>query len=256
MLGHGFSLSHFSRLNFSLWCTLAFQGGMINAGGFLAASRFVSHVTGFATHFGTDLIEGNFESAFGMLTVPVFFLIGSMISALFIDRRTTRRKRPQYTQVIFLVGLIMITVAVMGWMNQFGTFGTAHDIRDHFNLLALLCLACGMQNAAVSTASGAIIRTTHLTGLTTDLGIGVIRSLSKHMPEEAHNMEVRKMTIRIGLIGSFTLGSAAGAFVFLRYQYLGFLAPGFISMFLTALAIIYRKRLAPQETASEARQRG
>ncbi len=37
------------------WFLLSFNAGCINAGGFLATGRFVSHVTGFATFFGVDL---------------------------------------------------------------------------------------------------------------------------------------------------------------------------------------------------------
>ena len=73
------TLSDFSidtRRNRVIWFTLAFQAGWINAGGFLACHRFVSHVTGFATQFGVDIAEFRWTDATGMLTVPLFFFNG------------------------------------------------------------------------------------------------------------------------------------------------------------------------------------
>lgn len=242
MLSQGFSLDHFSRLNFLIWCSLAFQAGSINAGGYLACHRFVSHITGFATLFGSELAFGNGKAALGILTVPLFFLIGGVISALFIDRRISMQRRPQYTQVIFIIGMILTLVAVLGSSNRFSLFGTPLDLSWDFGFLALLCLACGMQNAAVTSASGAVIRTTHMTGMTTDLSIGLVRAFSKHLKPQAVELERLKNRIRMGLIGSFILGSVVGSFFFVQFQYLGFLLPALLSLIMTALGVSFRKK--------------
>lgn len=240
MLSQGFSLNHFSRLNFVIWCSLAFQAGAINAGGFLASHRFVSHVTGFATLFGSEMAFGHWTAALWIMTVPGFFITGGIVSALFIDRRLSRNRRPQYTQVIFLVGLVLIAVAVLGSTGQFSRFGESLDLSQDYKLLALLCLACGMQNAAVTSASGAVIRTTHLTGITTDLSIGLVRIFSKHLSEDTLTIERRKAGIRIGLIGSFIAGSLAGSVFFLQFEYLGFLFPATISVVMSFMGILFR----------------
>lgn len=54
------------------WSLLSFNGGCINAGGFLATGRFVSHVTGFATLFGVDMANSQIDAALGILSVPIF----------------------------------------------------------------------------------------------------------------------------------------------------------------------------------------
>lgn len=241
MLSQGFSLNHFSRLNFWIWCSLAFQAGAINAGGLLACHRFVSHVTGFATLFGTEMAFGHWVAALWIVTVPLFFICGGVVSALFIDHRQSRQRRPQYTQVIFLVGVVLIAVAALGANGQFSPFGAALDLSQDYKLLALLCLACGMQNAAVTSASGAVIRTTHLTGVTTDLSIGLVRVFSRHLSEETLMLERRKTFIRAGLIGSFIAGSLAGSFFFVQFEYLGFLFPATISIVMTFMGVLFRK---------------
>src|SRR5438874_1149123 len=68
------------------WFMLSFNGGFINAGGFLATGRFVSHVTGFATLFGVGLTKNEANAALGILSVPIFFLLGAFIAGLLIDR--------------------------------------------------------------------------------------------------------------------------------------------------------------------------
>src|SRR4051812_2049393 len=96
MLSGRESIAQFNPQNVAIWLSMAFQAGAINAGGFLACHRFVTHATGFATLFGTEFTQGHLTTAFSMLSVPLFFLIGAMISGFFIDRRLRRNERPRY----------------------------------------------------------------------------------------------------------------------------------------------------------------
>ncbi|MGZ3694586.1 MAG: YoaK family protein [Bdellovibrionota bacterium] len=204
------------------WFLLSFLAGSVNAGGFLAAQRFVTHLTGFATLFGIAAARGTWGSAFGILSVPVYFLGGVMLSAYFVDRRIYLNLRPRYGFVMSLVGGCLFLAALGGWLNWFGVFGHEPVLREDYFLLALLCGASGLQNAAISTASGASVRTTHLTGLTTDLGIGIVRAFYE---PRRYKAEMKAAWLRVGTIVSFLGGSAVGAFVYMKGQYLGFLLP-------------------------------
>src|ERR1700683_794226 len=99
------SISTYNRSNISIWMALAFQGGALNIGGFLACGRFVSHVTGFATYFGVEVSRSNYFSALGMLLVPLFFLIGAILSGLLVDIRLKLHKRPKY---YILFGILFV----------------------------------------------------------------------------------------------------------------------------------------------------
>ncbi|MGZ3722461.1 MAG: DUF1275 family protein, partial [Bdellovibrionales bacterium] len=81
------SISAYSRTNVTIWMILAFQGGLLNIGGLLACHSFVSHVTGFATLFGLELNRTRYLAASGMLIVPLFFLLGAMLSGFLVDLR-------------------------------------------------------------------------------------------------------------------------------------------------------------------------
>lgn len=235
------TLAYFSPQNLAIWLSMSFQAGAINAGGFLACHRFVSHVTGFATLFGAELAQGHPLTALGMLAVPAFFVAGSCISAFFIDRRIVRGKMPLYPMMFGLISLFMLTVTLLGSTRNFGSFGEPMSITADFSLLALLCLSSGIQNATITSASGAVVRTTHLTGITTDLGIGLVRVFASGQSSRVQESEFRANLMRLGIIFFFIAGSTISAFLFLKYEYLGFLIPVFISLGLMLVSILKQK---------------
>lgn len=213
------------------WFLLSFNGGAINAGGFLATGRFVSHVTGFATLFGVDLSNDQVQAAFGILSVPLFFLLGAFIAGLLIDRPLYRGQKPHFDWVMGLSALCMFAAVTGGELFTFGVFGDSIGLKQNYALLVLLCLASGLQNAAITSSSGRSVRTTHLTGLTTDLGLGLSRIFTFDLKQGNLQAELRANFLRIGSIASFVLGSAVGSWVFLKLGYKGFILPGLISAY-------------------------
>lgn len=210
------------------WFLLAFNGGCINAGGFLAAGRFVSHVTGFATLFGVSLSEGHAADALGLLSVPVFFLAGSFLAGVLIDRRLIRGLRAHVDWVMGLSALCLFGACGVGFFERFGgDFALGHT----YLLLVLLSAASGLQNGAITSSSGSTVRTTHMTGLTTDLGLGLARQLTSDLPAAERSRERRVNTLRFGSIVFFMLGSAVGAVLFVRAGYAGFLVPALIATY-------------------------
>ena len=166
-----------------------------------------------------------------------------MVSAYFIDRRISEKKRPRYGLVMSLVAFFLFASAMGGALGWWGVFGQEALLgRDYF-FLSFLCAASGFQNAALTSASGATIRTTHLTGITTDLGIGLVRASALRDDDPVKRREAYANLFRAGTIFAFMLGSAIGAFLYLRYQYLGFLMPFAIAVYVTAIA--YRDERDP-----------
>jgi uncharacterized membrane protein YoaK (UPF0700 family) len=224
------SISTYSRTNLTIWMILAFQAGLLNIGGLLACHSFVSHVTGFATLFGLELNRVHYWTAMGMLIVPLFFLLGAMLSGFLVDLRLQMRKKPKYYIVFGALFLILLFVVIGGFNRFFGAFGEWHETSGDYTLLALLCLACGVQNGTVALVSRSVVRTTHLTGITTDLGIGLVRVLNqKRIPLKMMEEESKANFMRIGIICSFIAGSAFGVPLFDQLQYRGFLVPTLIS---------------------------
>ncbi|WP_413291299.1 YoaK family protein [Bdellovibrio sp. HCB337] len=239
------NLSHFSRRNAAIWSLLAFQAGVINAGGVLACHRFVSHTTGFATTFGTEVAYGRLWTGVGMLSVPLFFIMGAMISAFWVDRRLIKNEQPRYAIVLFMMTVLMGATAVAGVLGHFGTFGEPLVLARDYALLTILCLTSGLQNAMVTTAFGAIVRTTHLTGISTDLGIGFVRLIANDQQPQNRKNEIRATWMRLGIITSFICGSTLSSFIYLSLQYWGFVIPFFISgtLWIVSLGFFKNKTL-------------
>jgi uncharacterized membrane protein YoaK (UPF0700 family) len=212
------------------WFMLSFNGGCINAGGFIATGKFVSHVTGFATLFGVEVTNNRIEAAMGILSVPFFFLIGAFVAGLLIDRPIHQGKSPHFDWVMGLSALCLFLAAGGGEMLLFGKFSEV-VLKQNYFLLVLLCLASGLQNGAITSSSGRSVRTTHLTGLTTDLGLGLARTLTFDLKKNIFQKEARANYLRIGSILAFAVGSAIGAWIFIKVGYKGFVLSGLIASY-------------------------
>lgn len=215
------------------WLCLVFASGCVNSGGWIAAAKFTTHVTGFATLFGIHLSRSHWAEAVAISSIPAYFLAGAMISALLVDRRIQRDQPPLYGMPILLSAGLLAIAALGGDSGWFGMFGKDSAVSEEYVLLLVLALASGLQNATVTTATGAVMRATHMTGLTTDLGLGLVRYFYVSGPEK--RIEVRATMVRVLTLLFFVGGSVAGAYFFLTLQYQGFLVPAAIS-FVVALA--------------------
>jgi uncharacterized membrane protein YoaK (UPF0700 family) len=233
------------------WRLMNFSAGSINAGGFLACERFVTHITGFATLSGIDLALGQWTNALGMLSVPLFFLAGVMAAAWLVATKRAKNLDPPYATIMGMIALCLVVAAAAGSFNVFGVFGTDFYLKHDYVLLALLCFASGLQNCAITISSSSTVRATHLTGPTTDLGIGLVEAFIVHRNSDIYSAIMRKNKLRIGGILSFLIGGAVGAFLFLKIKYLGFLLPAAIACYGIRIA----KTPASQNTDSPSPQR-
>lgn len=232
------SISHYSPSNIVIWMTMAFQAGLLNIGGFMSCHRFVSHITGFATFFGHEFSYGRYKHAIGMLAVPIFFLLGVMLSAQMVDMRLKLHKKPRYYFSFGVIFFLILIIFFGGISGFFGPFGTNVEYLQGYILIAALCMVCGIQNGTITSVSKAVIRTTHLTGLTTDLGIGIIRFINKKKLHGEISEEFKANFMRLGIILSFCAGSIFGGLIFKSFGFFGFLMPS-ISSGLLFSAMLY-----------------
>lgn len=207
------------------WALLAFQGGFLNVAGLLTVHIFVSHVTGFSAYFSKNVVEGDILKSIYFLLVPFFFLSGAFFSSVFTEIRKKNKKKPVYIHILCTLSVLFFLIAILGINNFFGSFGEPFSNFRDFILLSILAFACGSQNAIFTHYSNSIIRTTHLTGLTTDLGIGLAKYfISKNKNEHQINR------IRVDIIISFIIGSLFSVYIFPSMKFLGFLIPATISL--------------------------
>jgi uncharacterized membrane protein YoaK (UPF0700 family) len=104
----------------------------------------------------------------------------------------------------------------------------------------------GLQNGMVSTFSGAVLRTTHVTGVFTDLGIFIGHRL--------RGLQVDKRRIRLCLLllASFCGGAAAGAFGFGRFSYATLYFPAALTGWVGLSYGIYRHHRKDEQDSTKA----
>lgn len=213
------------RENVFLWLLLAFQAGYVNAAGFLACHRFVSHMTGFGTQVGLSLGEGKLLAGLEMIFAPVSFILGSVLSGYLIDKRIYRGEEAHVRTSAFIQFLLIVIVFIGGSFEVFGEFGEPLELQRDFALLFILCFMCGLQNATFTSLTNGLIRTTHLTGLSTDIGIHLVRNKYIDVPDEKRDELYKINWLRLYTFASFFTGSAISAIVMVIGEYQGFLLP-------------------------------
>ena len=240
------NISTYSKSNMFIWLTLAFQAGLLNMGGFLSCRSFVSHVTGFATLASLEIESGKFSHGFGLIAMLFAFLFGAMMSGVLVDLRLKLNKKPKYYLIFGFLFFITLLITVGGFNNLFGAYGNPLSDFRGYSLVTLLCFTCGVQNGTITLVSKSIVRNTHLTGITTDLGIGLVRVLNRKRLVNIEN-EGRANAMRIGIILFFIIGSLAGVPIFHKFEFRGFIFPCLISASLFAITF-YFQVLRPRET--------
>ncbi len=218
---------------------MAFQGGFLNMGGFMACHRFVSHVTGYGAMVPYEFATHGIEAALTMALVPIFFLFGAMLSGYLVDVRLRLHRRPRYYISFGVIFFAMLSILVLGNSGFYGNFGESLSFARDYELLLLLAFVCGVQNGTITTVSKAVIRTTHLSGITTDLGIGIMRFFYRHKIGSDVENEWKANLMRIGIIGFFIFGSFAGYEIFSKWQFNGFALPCLTSGLLLVLMIYF-----------------
>lgn len=148
---------------------LAFVAGFVNSGGFVLIHTFTSHVTGSVGRLADDIAQADAPAALFAGLLVLSFFAGAFAASLIIEGSVPMRVPTAYGAALLVEALLLgLFIAVAG-----GATSEHARLRDAH--AAILCVALGMQNSLVTRLSGAVIRTTHLTGVVTDLGIEAAR---------------------------------------------------------------------------------
>jgi uncharacterized membrane protein YoaK (UPF0700 family) len=221
-----------------LWAVLGFQAGFINAFGFLACGRYVSHVTGIGTQIGLSIAESQVQIALELVGFPLSFMFGAFFSGVFTSARLERGHRPRYDLMTFFMPVIIMVVGVMGWQGFFGDFGETLTRTRDFILLFTLSFACGLQNGCFASLTKGQIRTTHLTGISTDLGTDTARLLFGKLNRTERNLVVRANLSRAATFVAFSVGSILSVFATEHFHYAALIVP-FVSALMVAFSIMW-----------------
>lgn len=177
---------------------LAAVAGTSNAGGFFAVGAYTSHLTGYLSQLADTLVMGQLWVAFVAALGVGAFVTGAAFSTVLINWARLHSVRRQYALPIAVQGLFLACLAA-------GGISTSAPGRAF--ALACLCFIMGVQDATVTKISGSRIRTTHATGMVTDIGMKSGRDLFGRIhPSRRLKADHRKLRIHLQLVGTFVAG--------------------------------------------------
>lgn len=187
--------------------TLAACAGCINAAGLIGLHhQALSHMSGTAAILGAELARSRYDSVLHALLILSFFFLGCVLSGVLIRESTLQLGR-RYGIALVCESLLLFAA----------TYLLMHDqgAGDH-----LAAMACGLQNALATNYSGAVIRTTHITGIMTDLGLAAGAALRRDKVDRR----------RVGLYTLLALGFVGGSVL----GGLGYVSIGFLTLLFPA----------------------
>ena len=208
-------LERTAESNLRLGMILSFVAGATNAGGFLAVGLYTSHMTGMLSSIADNLVLGNFLLTLGAFAAIAAFLAGAMTTAWLINWGLRKQLNSAYCLPLLLESLLLLVFGV------FGASIKAFSILLVPMTVMILCFIMGLQNAVITKISKSEIRTTHVTGMITDLGIELGKLVyinDRSMPTKvlANRPKLRALLL---LIGSFSVGGLVGALAFKYWGY-------------------------------------
>lgn len=218
--------------NAQLGYALAFVAGAANAGGFLAVHQYTSHMTGIVSAMADNLVIGGVNVAAAGIGA-VLDLLGAATSAILINWARRHRLRSEYALPLVLEALLLLLFGLVG-----------ANLATHIWLFVsmtvmLLCFIMGLQNAIVTKISQATIRTTHVTGMITDIGIELGKLVyvnwdKSNAAQPIVRADRHKLRAQSTLLAMFFAGGIIGAFGFSRA---GYIATVPLSILLLSFAI-------------------
>ncbi len=212
-----------ARRNFHLANLLALHAGLLNSVGFVATATYTSHMTGLTAIVADHLVLGDLRLVGLGIAAIASFVAGAIVCAWVFNWARRRGLRSKFSAVLVLESSMVLMFGGLAdgvsWEHRVWLF------------IPVLCFTMGLQNAIVTKASDSQIRTTHVTGMVTDIGIELGKMLYVNRrtdcaPVTADTTQLRSHATIVGL---FFVGGVLGA--------AGYLAIGFYALLPAAMLL-------------------
>ena len=209
--------------------TLSILAGSVNTIGLVGFSHHtLSHFTGTISELGVQVVNFDWMISLHLGMILLSFFVGTIFSGYYIKNSALKLGR-RYGVALLMEGILLILAMLfLKSGSQVGCYFASG--------------ACGLQNAMVTTYSGAVIRTTHITGLLTDLGImfgARFRGIS---------FDKRLAVLYLIILTGFMFGSIIGAVGFNVIGFDAFVIPTTLAI---GLSVIYWFYLRQHENSTK-----
>jgi len=220
--------------NRQLGFSLAFVAGATNAGGFLAVKQYTSHMSGVVSAIADQTALGDLSLVLAGAGSLIKILLGAACSSVLVNWGGRRRLNSQYASPLLIEAGLLLCFGLLGshlalWEPLFVP-----------TTVVLLCFIMGLQNAMITKLSGAEIRTTHMTGIVTDIGIELGKLLywnSSRVDAAAPFVLANRAKLKVHgtMLTMFFVGGVTGA---MGFKHIGYAATIPLAGLLIVLAIV------------------
>jgi len=221
------------RANRRLGYALAFVAGATNAGGFLAVRQYTSHMTGIVSSMADSIALGDLGVVLAGIGAVLSFLIGAACCAVLVNLARRQQMQSEYALPLLFEAVLLLCFGLLG-----ARLARIEGLFVPVTVM-LLCFIMGLQNAVITKISKAEIRTTHITGIVTDIGIELGKLVYWNAPGTSPQPAVRAdrshRRVLTSLLASFFVGGVVGA---LGFKHLGYLSTAPLAVLLVALASV------------------
>ncbi|MGI4779437.1 MAG: YoaK family protein [Janthinobacterium lividum] len=212
---------------------LAFNAGAVNAGGLLVVHMYTSHMTGFASQVADGTVLGNTQLLLGALGALLAFVVGAATASVMVHWGLKHHLRSAFAIPLMLEAGLLLVFGLLGAVTL--TWPTLFAVPLTVLLLSFIM---GLQNGLSSSMSQGRLRTTHMTGHVTDLGLELGRLLYRNPrgTPAAERVRARRAALAFhgGLLATFVVGGMIGA---AGFKYVGFVWVVPLAALLLALSL-------------------
>lgn len=189
----------------------AFTAGTINIASLLIFLSFTSNVTGHYAILAAEISKGNWGQV-GVVGLWIFlFFLGGFVSNFIVINFNRKSKYLAHATPL------MLEIVCLMFVGIYGQFYYQKTLEETEYLVAVMLFATGLQNGLTASISNFSVKTTHLTGTTTDLGILFSMFTQKKFRKNG------ELVARAKLLSSIMVAYVLGAvFSGLTYYYLEF----------------------------------
>ncbi|UFH45813.1 DUF1275 domain-containing protein [Flavobacterium galactosidilyticum] len=192
--------------NLRLAILLSFVAGIVNITGVLSIHTLTTNVTGHFAYFAEEVMKQDYAAAFTFFVLTLFFLFGAFTSNFLAELIAKKYTHLSHVIPISLEMIILLGIGFLGFQTELSS-------NEGKWIAFSMLFAMGMQNAMVTKISQSTVRTTHLTGLFTDLGIELSQLFFYKKPEETKKLKT-SIYLRLSIIICFFIGCVSGGFIY------------------------------------------
>ena len=207
------STSRTAAADIALATMLAAIAGAANAGGFVLLGNYTSHMTGYLSQLADNIALQNMVLVVNSTLAIGLFIAGAATASFTINWARQHRPAQQYSLPIGVQGVLFLGLVVVG------AAGLSPNVTTYAGL-GLLSFIMGFQNATITKISYARIRTTHATGMVTDVGIELGRAAYGRTFDRTVKADRAKLLLLLRLLLVFLIGGIIGALGYGTFEHL------------------------------------